>query len=76
MRRESDSSLQQRAECVRPVAGNPALPAAIETERARAWTVEKTADFPRTHYMLRRELGAQWTQRPDEILEQAQPLMD
>ena len=54
----------------------PALRAAIETERARAWTAEETADFLRTHYMLRRELGVQWTQRLDEILGQAQPLMD
>lgn len=54
----------------------PALRAAIETERARAWTAQETADFLRTHYKLRRELGAQWTQRLDEILGQAQPLMD
>jgi Zeta toxin len=53
----------------------PALRAAIETERARAWTAKETADFLRTHYMLRRGLGAQWTQRLDEILGQAQPLM-
>ena len=53
----------------------PALRAAIETERARAWTAEETADFLRTHYMLRRGLGAQWTRRLDEILGQAQPLM-
>jgi hypothetical protein len=54
----------------------PALHASIETERARAWTAEETADFLRTHYMLRSELGAQWAQRLDEILGQAQPLMD
>ena len=28
----------------------PALRAAIETERARAWTAQETADFLRTHY--------------------------
>jgi hypothetical protein len=53
----------------------PALRAAIETERARAWTAEETADFLRTHHMLRRGLGAQWTQRLDEILGQARPLI-
>jgi Zeta toxin len=53
----------------------PALRAAIETERARAWTAEETADFLRTHHMLHHELGAQWTQQLDEILGQAQPLM-
>jgi hypothetical protein len=53
----------------------PALRAAIETERARAWTAEETADFLRTHYRLRRGLGAQWTRRLDEVLGQAQSLM-
>ena len=54
----------------------PALRAAIESERARPWTPEETADFLHTHTKLRRELGPQWTQRLDEILSQAQPLMD
>jgi hypothetical protein len=54
----------------------PALRAAIESERARPWTPEETADFLRTHAKLRRELGPRWTQRLDEILSQAQPLMD
>jgi Zeta toxin len=54
----------------------PTLRAAIESERARPWTPEETADFLRTHTKLRRELGPQWTQRLDEILSQAQPLMN
>jgi Zeta toxin len=54
----------------------PALRAAIESERARPWTPEEAADFARTHTKLRRELGPQWTQRLDEILDQAQPLMN
>jgi len=54
----------------------PTLRAAIESERARPWTAEETADFLRTHTKLRRELGPQWTQRLDEILDQAQPFMN
>lgn len=53
----------------------PSLRAAIETERARTWTAEEAADFLRTHARLRNGLGAEWTQRLDEILSQAEPLM-
>jgi energy-coupling factor transporter ATP-binding protein EcfA2 len=54
----------------------PALRAAIESERARAWTAEETADFMRTQAKLRHELGSEWTQRLDVILMQAEPLID
>jgi hypothetical protein len=53
----------------------PALRAAIDSERAKPWTIEETADFLRTHVKLRRELGSQWTPRMDEILAQAERLM-
>jgi len=52
-----------------------ALRAAIDSERARPWTIEETADFLRTHIKLRRELGSRWTPRMDEIFAQAQRLM-
>jgi hypothetical protein len=53
----------------------PSLRAAIETERARTWTAEEAGDFLRTHAKLRNGLGAEWAQRLDEILSQAEPLM-
>jgi hypothetical protein len=55
---------------------SPALRAAIEGERVRPWTAGETGDFLRTHTRLRQELGPEWTQRLDQILEQAQPLME
>ena len=51
------------------------LRAAIQAEREREWTAEETADFLRTHAKLRNELGPEWTQRLNEILVQAEPLM-
>lgn len=54
----------------------PGLRAAIDGERVRPWTAEETADFLRTHARLRRELGDRWTQRLDEIMSQARPLLD
>lgn len=56
-------------------ASAPTLRTAIESERARSWTAEETADFLRTHAKLRRELGPQWSPQMDEIFAQAQPLM-
>jgi hypothetical protein len=53
----------------------PALRASVQTERARTWTAEESADFQVTQARLRRELGAEWTQRLDEISGQAQPLI-
>jgi hypothetical protein len=52
-----------------------ALRAVLEHKRDRPWTAEESADFLHTHARLRRELGPQWTARPDTILRQAQPLM-
>jgi len=54
----------------------PSLRAAIESERTRQWTAEETADFLRTDAKLRDGLGDQWAQRLDEILGQAEPLMN
>jgi energy-coupling factor transporter ATP-binding protein EcfA2 len=54
----------------------PSLRAAIESERAREWTAEETADFLRTDTKLRNGLGDRWAERLDEILVQAEPLMN
>jgi Zeta toxin len=54
----------------------PSLRAAIERERAREWTAEETADFLRTDAKLRDGLGDRWAQQLDEILRQAEPLMN
>ncbi|HVB45163.1 MAG TPA: hypothetical protein VNF47_21005 [Streptosporangiaceae bacterium] len=55
---------------------SPSLRHAIERERERPWTPPETADFLYTHRKLRAQFGAQWTARLDEILAQAQPLMN
>lgn len=53
----------------------PALRAAAEAERGRAWTVAETTDFESTQARLRRELGPEWAARLDDISGQAQPLI-
>jgi predicted ABC-type ATPase len=65
------NSLNEHGEWIEP----PAFRAGIERERTRPWTDEESADFLRTQLALRRELGAAWTGRLDEILAAAQPLM-
>jgi len=53
----------------------PALRAATEAERSRAWTAAETSDFQITQATLRRELGPDWAARLDEISGQAEPLI-
>lgn len=52
-----------------------ALAAALETERSRPWTETETRDFLRTHGLLRRELGPEWSTALTRIEQLAQPLM-
>jgi hypothetical protein len=51
------------------------LRTAIVAERSRPWTPQESADFRHTQQKLRREIGAEWQARLDDIDGSAAPLL-
>ncbi|MGL4174023.1 MAG: hypothetical protein ACRCTR_08145 [Actinomycetota bacterium] len=51
----------------------PATRRAIETERARVWTIPEAVDFSHTVRRLRQEMGSTWRSTLDAVSEQARP---